>query len=104
MNKALITPQHDAASHRWHVRFDDFRCRDDRQREATAEVGALAFDVLRLWLKVITPNAQVLEPQGSSVRHILFSRRSDMRRFTQVWGGRAAATAPPASTPSRRQG
>ena len=88
MNEILTTPSHDVTSHRWCIQVDNLRCRDDRQRHALAEAGALVFDVLRLWLKIITPDAHVVEPVGMPVRQILFIRRSDMRRFSQVWGGK----------------
>jgi hypothetical protein len=47
--------------------------------------------VVRLWLKVIIPEARVLEAEEAPIQRISFVRRRDLRRFLSNWGGQMVA-------------
>ena len=73
---------------RWIVDFT-LRIVNEEQRRVVDALGANRVHALvRLWLELITPN-HVVEPLGTPIEKIQFKRRSDMRRFMKVWGGRA---------------
>jgi hydrogenase maturation factor len=72
---------------RWLVSFS-LRAQDERQTNVVMLLGTLAHEVVRMWLRVIVPDAVVFEPPGCPVRHVAFRRRADARRFIKTWGGR----------------
>lgn len=72
----------------WVVRFDDFRCRDDRQREAISGLDRGVLDeVLGIWLTVVTPGA-AFDLEGASPNLIFFRARSQARKFVTTFGGK----------------
>jgi hypothetical protein len=76
-------------SYRWIVKLH-FRCDNDRQRSVIDNLGPLAHDVVRLWLRVILPDARLVEQQDRTIRHVAFPSRAAARRFVATWGGKLA--------------
>ena len=96
---------HPPEDYPWVVEFA-FRHEDEVQKQAVRDLGDLAFDVVRIWLKVLTPDSCVSEPWGEPIQEILCRRRSDARRIASTWGGRISnvnASAMPSSGRDRRQ-
>jgi len=96
---ALASPNDDPPERRWVVAFKYFRTRDEAQRRVIDELRGTAIEVVKVWLKVLTPDAVVVEPSDQSVRRIAFRYRSQMRRFLRTFGGRQL----PPSTDGARQ-
>jgi hypothetical protein len=88
MNNSSVSPKNDPASHKWIVDFTDFRTRDEAQRGVISELREMAFEVVKVWLQVVTPGAVIVGPSEQSVRLISFCCRSHMRRFLRTFGGR----------------
>ena len=88
MNESSPSLNDDLAEYRWIVDFAEFRTRNEVQRRVVEELGLMAFEVVKIWLKVLTTDAVVIESTEQSVRRISFHRRSEMRRFMQLFGGR----------------
>jgi hypothetical protein len=104
MSEAHISPNGDADG-RWVVEFSEYGSRTEAQRQLLDTTNPqILHGILELWLKVVTPDARFVEPGGSLTKTIKFCRRSDQRRFIATWGGKIAATAPPAATPFARRG
>ena len=84
------TPSTTANDHgRWVVEFADFRVQDEHQRRVLESVSRDTLSaVLRIWLRIITPGAQVIEREGSSVWTGLFQTRSQARHFVACFGGK----------------
>ena len=83
-----ITPNHG----RWIVEFTDFRIRNDQQRRAIESLGRPVLDeVLKIWLKVVTPGAYVVEPHSATPWTIIFPNRAASRSFRSCFGGRLLA-------------
>jgi hypothetical protein len=88
MNNSFGGPNNDLLEGRWIVDFEEFRVRNEVQRRAIDELQEMAFEVVQIWLKVLTPDAVVVKSTDQSARHISFHHRSEMRRFIQSFGGR----------------
>jgi len=79
--------KHRHDEYRWIVDFE-LRIVNDDQRRVVDTLGiSKVHDVVKIWMEVITPS-HVVEPEGTPIRRIGFERRSDMRQFIKVWGGR----------------
>jgi hypothetical protein len=76
--------------YRWIVDFK-FRIADERQRSVIDDLGLLAHDVVRTWLRVILPDSHVFEQQGQPISRVVFPTRAAARRFIATWGGRLCA-------------
>jgi hypothetical protein len=104
MTVAHIDPNH-LSEGRWTVEFSEYGSRTEAQRQLLDTTNPqILHGILEIWLKVVAPDARLVEPEGSLTKTIKFCRRSDQRRFQRIWGGRIVATAPPTATPSARQG
>lgn len=89
MNAGPITATHGP----WIVEFTDFRIRDDKQRKAIESLSRPLLDeVLKIWLRVVTPGAHIVERPGTPIRTIVFLTRAAGRRFCSCFGGRMLAT------------
>ena len=88
MNNSSAIPNHDMPERRWIVVIAEFRTGNEAQRHVIDELGLMAYEVVRLWLIVATPGAVIVGPSGQGERRISFHRRSEMRRFIQLFGGR----------------
>jgi hypothetical protein len=88
MNENDFASDHQPESHRWVAQFTS-RLKPDRE-PAGLEPEMVA-QVVRLWLKVIIPEARVLEQEGAPIQRISFVRRRDLRRFVSNWGGQMVA-------------
>jgi hypothetical protein len=88
MTAAHPTTAEDRQNRPWIVQFDDFRYRDDRQRDAIEGLDrGVLNEVLKIWLKVITPGA-CFDLNGASPNLIFFRARSHARHFVATFGGR----------------
>jgi hypothetical protein len=88
MTAADTIAQEDSHDLPWIVQFDDFRYRNDVQREAIERLDRRVLnEVLKIWLKVITPGAD-FDLDGASPNLIRFPVRSMARRFVATFGGR----------------
>jgi hypothetical protein len=91
MPEAQMDPNHDTANHSWPVEFSELGAATEAQKQIASSLGhAAVFDVLKLWLKVITPDAKIVEPAGCPLK-ILFMRRSDRRKFVRSFVRRRLA-------------
>jgi hypothetical protein len=72
---------------RWTVQFS-FRCKDEHQHRIVSSLGLLASDVVRTYLSVLIPDAEVLEPPGTPVRTAAFPSRASARKFISTFGGK----------------
>jgi hypothetical protein len=97
MTEAITSAHHDLRSYPWIVEFSEFRIptEEDRQR-AIESIGPHILDrILDIWLKIITPDARVLKPDGCSTKFVLFGKRSDQRKFASTFGSRKLTKVPP---------
>ena len=82
-------------NYRWIAEYS-FKIKNDAARELMQSLRPdIISDVVRLWLKVITPDAQVLGPADAPIQRVSFARRRDLRRFISNWGGRTIAPSTP---------
>jgi hypothetical protein len=88
MNSSPAIMSDHAPERRWIVKFKGFRTRDEAQRRVIEELGQMAYEVVRLWLNVVTSGAVIVGPSDQSVRRISFRCRSKMRGFLRTFGGR----------------
>jgi len=80
---------------RWTVEFTDFRVRDEHQRRVLESVSRdTLLAILRIWLKIITPGAQVIEQADSAAWTIVFPTRSQARHCVATFGGKLKAASP----------
>ena len=84
MNENILFSDNQPESHRWVAQFTS-RLKPDRA-PACLEPEMVA-RVVRLWLKIIIPEARVLEAEEAPILRISFVRRRDLRRFVSNWGG-----------------
>jgi hypothetical protein len=104
MLEANIDPDQDQDG-RWTVELTGYHGRTAAQQKILDTTSPqILRGILEIWLKVVTPGARLIEPDGCSTTFIKCFTRSDQRRFQRTWGGRIVATAPPAATPSARHG
>jgi hypothetical protein len=91
MTAADTIAQEDSHNRPWIVEFHEFRCKDDRQREAIEGLDrGVLNEILRIWLQLRTPGA-AFDPHGASPNLISFRARSEARRFVSSFGGRLIA-------------
>ena len=88
MNEDILLSDNQPESHRWVAQFTS-RLKPDRE-PACLEPEMVA-RVVRLWLKIIIPEARVLEAEEAPIQRISFVRRRDLRRFVSNWGGQIVA-------------
>jgi hypothetical protein len=75
-HEAPTTPTHG----RWIVEFTDFRIRNDKQRRAIESFSRPLLDeVLKIWLKVVTPGAHTVEPHSATPWTIIFPNALEER-------------------------
>jgi hypothetical protein len=98
-----IPPKHDPNGPRWVVEFQNFSIRTAAAKQAIDSIkpGVLA-GVLEIWLKVVAPDSRLVGPEDCREKFVIFSRRSDLRRFIKSFGGRAATALPPKFMPPQR--
>jgi hypothetical protein len=76
----------------WIVEFR-VRAPDERQIRMMNAVGPLMFfSVAELWLRVMAPDARILEEDGMAVRRIEFPTRALARKFVATWSGKVVST------------
>ena len=98
-DNAHISPKHDPDGRRWCVEVS-LKFEPD---ELGLDPGVVA-DVIRTWLAATSPEAVVVEAEGTLARHLVLPTRAQARRFVRVWGGQiisapsAGFRAAPAST------
>jgi hypothetical protein len=87
MSKVQIETNND--SRKWIVEFTDLRVQNDHQRRVAESLdrGTL-FSILKMFLRVATPGAQVLEQHGTAAMKIMFPSRAASRKFRSSLGGR----------------
>jgi hypothetical protein len=88
MKESSTSLNDDMPERRWIVCFEGFRTRDEAQHRAICVLRETAFEVVKIWLKVVTPGAVAVGPTDHSVWRIAFPCRSQMRQFMQAFGGR----------------
>ena len=88
MNNSSASLNDDPSERRWIVDFRFFKTSNEVQRRVIDELQGMAFEVVKIWLQVVTPGAVVIERSDRSVRRVAFPCRSQMRRFLQTFGGR----------------
>ena len=81
MKKMKLPANYDAKMFRWAAEYEE------RELDVHLDPGMVS-RVIRLWLRIIVPEARVLGPEEAPIRHICFARRRDLRRFISNWGGR----------------
>jgi hypothetical protein len=88
VNEDILLADNQPESHRWVAQFAS-SLKPDRA-PACLEPEMVA-RVVRLWLKVIIPEARVHEEEEAPIQRISFVRRRDLRRFVSTWGGQMIA-------------
>jgi hypothetical protein len=82
----------DFGEYQWIV---DFRVRppDERQIRMMNAVGPLMFfNIANLWLRVMAPDARILEQDGMAIRRVEFPTRALARKFFATWSGKVVST------------
>ena len=88
INKHANDPTDDQQHRPWMVELA-LRVADHKQQQAVDRLGvSLVHEIVRLFLTVLMPEVQVLEPPGEPIRRICFPTRTMARRFMAQWGGR----------------
>ena len=93
MSEAHIDPNH-VPDGRWIVEFTELRVRNEHQHHVAQSLDRrMLSGILELWLKVVTPGAQIVEQQRTEVLTILFPNRAGSRKFRSCFGGRLLSAA-----------
>jgi len=88
VNEDILFSDNQPERHRW---IAQFTCRLKPDREPACLAPEMVARVVRLWLKIIIPEARVLEAEEAPIQRISFVRRCDLRRFVSTWGGQIVA-------------
>jgi hypothetical protein len=88
MNETQITT-HNVSEGRWAVEFTDLQVRNEHQRRVAQSFDRRSLSgILKLWLKVVTPGAQIIEQKRTDALTIQFPSRDGSRKFRSCFGGR----------------
>jgi hypothetical protein len=87
MNETITSEQHDLESSPWVVQFTEFRAIEGIDLR-------LQRSILDIWLKVVAPDARLIEPEGCPRKYAVFGRRDDLRKFLRAFGGRKLTKLP----------
>ena len=51
--------------------------------------------VVKIWLNIVAPNAEIIESPKCDKKFAVFARRDDQRKFLRTFGGRKLTNLPP---------
>jgi hypothetical protein len=87
------TPPSYTNRHPWIVEFVEPRSKNQQQANALQKIDfSVLHELIRIYLNVVLPDAEIAEPIATPIRTIRCVRRSDARKFIRTWGGRIIAT------------
>jgi len=84
---AQLPPTSDAGSCRWAVEVS----LKFEPTELGLDIGVVG-SLIRVWLAATSPEAYVVEREGTPVRYVQLPTRAQARRLVKVWGGRTIGT------------